>query len=171
MSRNKRVEVAVCPNPHFLAVCPEECLERLLNSLPAELAEPARRCRWIGLRLRCDASVISGVAVLDSCPTHLRATYLELYLGYFIPLLVKPDLQAVFHGDRLVSCRYGMQRRQLVEECRFKSVKHGVSPEDALSIYRKLRESKLPSNVPLVFLYVPGINEMYVFISGKKGLG
>ncbi len=169
MNRDEQVKVAVCANPYFLVACPKECLERLLNLLPAELTEPARRCRWVELSLRASARVISGVAILDSCPTRLRATYLELYLGYFIPLLIKPDLQAVFRDGRLVSCRYGMQRRWLVGECRFESVKRGVDLEEALRIYRKLHESELmPSNMPLVLLYMPGIDEIHVFTPGGK---
>ncbi len=170
MDRDKQVKVAVCANPYFLTVCPKECLERLLNLLPAELTEPARRCRWVEFSLRASTRVISGVAILDSCPTRLRATYLELYLGYFIPLLVKPDLQAVFRDGHLVSCRYGMQRRRLVNECQFEGVKRGVDPEEALRIYRRCCVNKnirkfgsMPDNMPLVFLYMPGIDEIYVF--------
>lgn len=169
MRRDKQVKVAVCTNPYFLAACPKECLEEIPNLLPAELTESARRCRWVELSLRASARVISGVAMLGSCPTGLRATYLELYLGYFIPLLVKPDLQAVFRDGRLVSCRYGMQRLWLVDECRFKSVKRGVDPEEALRIYRRLHESKLVlSNMPLVLLYMLETDEIYVFIPGGK---
>ncbi len=170
MSRDEQVKVAVCTNPYFLAACPKECLEGLLNLLPAELTEPARRCRWIELSLRASAHVISGVVVLDLCPTRLRATYLELYLGYFIPLLVKPDLQAVFRDGHLISCRYGMQRKWLDKECQFESVKRGVDPEEALRIYRRLHESEsMPDSVPLVLLYMPGIDEIRVFTPrGRK---
>ncbi len=171
MTCYKEVKVMVCADPYFLAACPIECLKKFLRRLPAKLTEPARRCRWIELSLRANTRVISGVAVLNSCPTGLRASYMEIYLGYFIPFLVKPDLQAVFRKGHLTSCRYGMQRQQLVEECRFESVKHGVDPKQALRVYRKLRESNsLPSDTPLVFLYMPGIDEMHVFtLLGRKG--
>jgi hypothetical protein len=63
-----------------------------------------------------------------------------------------------------------MQRQWLVKECRFESVKHGVDPEEALRIYRKLHECKLiPNNIPLTLLYTPGIDEIRVFApKGKK---
>lgn len=169
MSPEKQVKVTVCTDPRFLAACPAECLEKVLNLLPAKLSEPARKCQWAELSLRTDDSLISGVAILNSCPTRANASYLELYRGYLVPLLVKPDLQAVFQGNNLVSCRYGMQRQQLIGKCQLKNIEHEVNPKEAVRIYRKLRETKLlPSNVPLVLLYMPKVGEIHVFVPGGK---
>ncbi len=166
----KQVKVAVCTDPCFLAMCPVECLEKVLKLLPAKLSELAWRCRWVEPSLRIGASLISGVAILSSCPTRANASYLELYLSYFAPFLVRPDLQAVFRDSDLVSCRYGMQRRQLVKKCLLKNVERGVDPKEAIRIYRKLYRTKLlPRNVPLVLLYIPEVDELYVFVPGGKG--
>jgi len=171
MSPEKQVKVMVCTDPRFLAACPAECLEKVLNLLPAKLSEPARKCQWAELSLRIDDSLISGVAILNSCPTRANASYLELYRGYFVPFIIRPDLQAVFRGNDLVSCRYGMQRQQLIGKCQLKNIEHRVNPREAVRIYRKLRRIKiLPSNVPLVLLYMSDVSEIYVFVPGGRGV-
>jgi len=170
MHQGNEVRVMICTDPHFLAACPTQCFERLMNLLPKELTKTALKCRWVNLGLRFSSRVISGVALLDSCPTNVRATYLELYLGYFIPFVIKPDLQAVFHGDHLISCRYSMQRLWLTERCMFRDVKKGVSLKEALKIYRKLRvQESLPRSIPLLLLYTADTDEVHVFaLKGEK---